>query len=392
MSVMERLNRMRLAMEAQGLDALVVSLPENVLLLSGFWPMIGASVLVFPLHGAPVCILPECYEGDAKQLFETVQTLRYPYGILEAPECLSAVKSLLQEASSGLSWKRIGYEGSFHTTAPSWNCAEFLLLPVNTPAFLQSVFPDSELIDASRLLQSERALKTSFEADKLRRASEISSFGLRAFEELVEVGISGVELAAAVEHAVMVQGSGFDDAVRVRAFAQVATGAKESASGYRPNEISTTRRLEDGEIALLELGVVADGYWADRTRVRVAGRPTPEQRKIFDIVREAQEAAISAIRPGVTGADVDEAARKVIRNAGYESLFPHVTGHGLGFRYHESIYLLSPSSEEVLEEGALVTVEPGIYSESVGGFRIEDDVLVTKTGSEILGVYPKTLC
>jgi len=190
---------------------------------------------------------------------------------------------------------------------------------------------------------------------------------------------------------VMVRGTAFHGTRRVRAFAQVATGPEESAVGYRPNEISTTRTLRDGDAALLELGVVVDGYWADRTRVRIAGRPAAAQQKIFDVVREAQEAAIAAIRPGVLCAEVDAAARGVIRRNGYEQYFPHITGHGLGFRYHESVGLLAPSSTEVLAEGMIVTVEPGIYRQPEGGFRIEDDVLVTPTGAEVLGPHPKRL-
>jgi Xaa-Pro aminopeptidase len=210
------------------------------------------------------------------------------------------------------------------------------------------------------------------------------------FEKLVEVGITGVELAAAVEQEVMVSGTK-KGADRVRAFAQVAVGPEETAVGYRPNEVSTLLRMKAGDVALLELGLVVDGYWADRTRVRVAGQPTDEQFKIFEVVRKAQEAATAAIKPGVSGAYVDEAARSVIREAGYAEYFPHVTGHGLGFRYHESSPILAPQSATELEEGNLTSVEPGIYKKLVGGFRIEDDVLVTATAAEIFGPFPKNL-
>jgi Xaa-Pro dipeptidase len=123
----------------------------------------------------------------------------------------------------------------------------------------------------------------------------------------------------------------------------------------------------------------------------VAGQPTDEQCRIFEVVRKAQEAATAAIKPGVSGAYVDEAARSVIREAGYAEYFPHVTGHGLGFRYHESSPILAPQSQAALEEGNLTSVEPGIYKKLVGGFRIEDDVLVTRAGAEIFGPFPKNL-
>jgi Xaa-Pro dipeptidase len=386
----ERLTRMRRAMEAQRLDALVLRLPENVLLLSGFWPMIGATTLVFPLHGNSVCIIPSCYEQEAAKSLWDSQSVFYGYGVLEAPNPAIAVQNSLSAIAKGKSWKRVGYEASFEVVAPSWNSAEFLVPAAQSREMLAQVFAGSELVDISVLLQTQRLQKTTYEIEKLRLASEISCFGLKSFEKLVEVGITGVELAAAVEHEVMVSGTK-KGAYRVRAFAQVAVGPEETAVGYRPNEVSTLLRMRAGDVALLELGLVVDGYWADRTRVRVAGQPTDEQFKIFEVVRKAQEAATAAIKPGVSGAYVDEAARSVIREAGYAEYFPHVTGHGLGFRYHESSPILAPQSATQLEGGNLTSVEPGIYKKLVGGFRIEDDVLVTATGAEIFGPFPKNL-
>jgi Xaa-Pro dipeptidase len=254
-----------------------------------------------------------------------------------------------------------------------------------------SAFAGSEVVDASPLIQAERRLKTAYEADKLRIAAEISCIGMEAFQRMVEVGISGVKLVAAVEAEIMSKGIGYKGAQRVRGYAQVATGPDESSIAYRMNEISTTQRLQNGDVALLELGVVADGFWADRTRVRVAGQPTDEQVRVFQTLVKAQEASCAALRPGVTGAEADEAGRSIIREAGLEPHFPHITGHGLGFGYHESGPVVGPGSADVMEPGMFTSVEPGIYFKPVGGFRIEDDVLVTATGSEVLGPFIKEL-
>jgi Xaa-Pro dipeptidase len=387
----ERLKRMRKAMEAERFDALVLRLPENVLLLSGFWPMIGATTLVFPLHGDSVCIIPDCYQAEAARSLWDARPIYYGYGVLGAPDPAKAVQDALKAVIKGKSWKRVGYEGSFEVVAPSWNTAEFLVPAAQSHVMLRDAFEDIELVDASPLLQSQRLRKTPYEIEKLRIASQVSCFGLEAFERLVDTGLTGVELAADVERAVMVLGTSRAEAFRVRAFAQVAVGPKETALGYRPNEVSTIRRLQSGDVALLELGVIVDGYWADRTRVRVAGQPTDEQMEIFNILAQAQEAAVAAIEPGITGAEVDEAARSIIRKAGYAESFPHVTGHGLGFRYHESSPILAPNSKTKLEEGNLTSVEPGIYVLPAGGFRIEDDVLVTARGAEVLGPFTKNL-
>ena len=387
----ERIRRMRQAMAAARLDALVLRLPENVLLLSGFWPMIGATTLVFPQEGQPVCIAPHCYERETQASLWEAEANYYHFGILNAPDAALTVRVLLADAARGKGWKRIGYEANFAVLAPSWNSAETLVPTEQTRDYYQAAFDGSELVDVAALLQIERRRKTAYEAAKLRIASEISCIGMAAFEHAVDIGISGVELAAAVEREIMIQGTGYNGAERVRAYAQVATGPEESALGYRPNEISTLRRLKNGDLALLELGVVADGYWADRTRVRVAGKPSSEQVRVFDTVRQAQESAIAAIRPGVACGEVDEAARLVIRSAGYGEHFPHITGHGVGFGYHESSPKLLPGSTDLLEEGMLTSVEPGVYFTPVGGIRIEDDVLVTADGAEVLGPFHKAL-
>jgi Xaa-Pro aminopeptidase len=386
-----RLDRMRRTMEVERLDALAVRLPENVLLLSGYWPMIGAGVLVFPREGRPVCAIPHCYEAEAGMSLWEAEPVYFKYGVLDAPEPDAAMRDILSHAARGKGWKRVGYEASFEVVAPPWNSGEAQVPAAQTRELYRASFDDSELVDVSALLQTERRRKTAYEIARIRIASEISRIGLEAFERLAVVGASGVELAAGVEREIMIHGTGYQGAFRVRAYAQVAVGPDESAIGYRPNEVSTRHHLESGDVALLELGVVADGYWADRTRVRVAGTPTDEQLKVFETVRRAQEVAVAAIRPGISGAEVDSAARSVIREAGYAGFFPHITGHGVGFGYHESLPKLAPGETAPLEEGMVTSVEPGIYCKPCGGFRIEDDVLVTHGGSETLGPYRNSL-
>jgi Xaa-Pro dipeptidase len=226
------------------------------------------------------------------------------------------------------------------------------------------------------------------EIDRFRRVNEIAAFALAAFARSVEPGRSGIEIAAAVEAAALLEGTGYRGARRVRAFAQVAVGREETAIGYRPMEITTRRRLAEGEWALLELAVVADGYWSDRTRLRCAGNPDADAAARFELVRRAPAAAVAAVRPGVTAGEIDHAAREVLREGGYVEEFLHVTGHGIGWRYHEPTPLIAPKETTVLREGMIHSVEPGIYRSDFGGFRIEDDVVVTNTGAEVLGPSP----
>jgi len=383
-----RRSRMRRAMEAQNLDALILRLPENVLLLSGHWPMIGAAFLLFPLEGKSTLIFPECYREEVLACLHDCEPVSYPLGGAHHPPMYSAVGKLLRERVSP-SWKRIGYEGNFEASAPSWNAAEDMTPGMDSISLFRDVFSGRELVDATKLIITERVRKTPYDIERLAIISEISCFGLAAFEESVKVGVSGVELAAIVEKAIMIQGTGYRDAVRVRAFAQVTTGDAETSVAHRPNIISTKRVMKDSDFAVLELGVVADGYWADRTRVGIAGTARDEQLRIYEVVRKAQEAATAGIKTGVRARDVDAIARTVIEDAGYGQAFPHITGHGLGFGYHEQWPILGPHSEDVLEEGMLTSVEPGIYTAQFGGVRIEDDVIVTDDGPLVLGPYKK---
>ena len=150
--------------------------------------------------------------------------------------------------------------------------------------------------------------------------------------------------------------------------------------------VGASIQLSSGDPALLELAVVADGFWCDRTRVAVAGEATAAQQAALGAVRAAQAAAIDAVKPGVTTGEVDKAARDVIHAAGFtDEEFLHVTGHGLGLRYHEPTPLICPGGDTVIEEGMVHTVEPGVYRADFGGFRIEDNVLVTADGAEVMG-------
>ena len=381
----ERLTRVKQALARAQLDALVCRLPENVLLLSGHWPLTGMTFLYFPMDGTPLCVGPHCEEREARAELQGMDCVTYIHAVLGCDNPYEAVAQAFKKAIRGRRPARVGFEGGFECVASPWNTAEACVPAAATRAMLESVFRKKALVDATDLLYGLRARKTAREQDRLRRVNEIAAMGLRAFHEKVAPGISGIELLAHVEQAIMLQGTGYKGARRVRAFAQVSTGAAETAIGYRPMEITTTRKLAPGDLALLEMGVVADGYWSDRTRVCAAARPTHLQEQVFEVVHRAQQAAIAVIKPGIKTSVADEAARAIIRSAGYDKEFLHVTGHGLGFRYHEPVPLLCPDGATVLEEGMVHSVEPGVYIADMGGIRIEDDILVTVTGAEVMG-------
>jgi Xaa-Pro aminopeptidase len=148
----------------------------------------------------------------------------------------------------------------------------------------------------------------------------------------------------------------------------------------------------DGELVMVEMGICVDGYWADITRTASVGRISREQERQFYTVYEAREKALSILRPGVPMAAVDGASREYISEAGWGHLYNHGLGHHVGFRYHDPGPPLSPVSTGILEEGMVLTIEPGIYGQEIGGgIRIEDNVLITADGYELLSNYPRGL-
>src|SRR5262249_3090751 len=167
----------------------------------------------------------------------------------------------------------------------------------------------------------------------------------------------------------------------------VAIGVRSAQPHARP---TTTARIGDGDFVLIDWGASGQPYRSDLTRVVVMGKVTPTFEMIYGTVLTAQARAISAIRPGVKAGDVDAEARSVIEAAGFGGFFDHGLGHGLGMDIHEAPRLRK-ESQDLLEPGMVVTVEPGIYLPDWGGIRIEDDVLVTHDGCEVLSHIPKSL-
>jgi Xaa-Pro dipeptidase len=161
-------------------------------------------------------------------------------------------------------------------------------------------------------------------------------------------------------------------------------------NGASPHGTPGQTKIQKGDFVLFDLGVIVDGYCSDITRTVAYGDINDKQKEIYDTVLRAQLAAIEASKPGVISANVDLTARKIISDAGYGEYFPHRLGHGLGIGVHE-YPSLTETNELPLEAGMVYTIEPGIYVPNVAGVRIEDDILVTKNGVEILTKFPKEL-
>lgn len=385
MGFVDRLRQERLQerMREAGLQALICRLPENVVYLTDYWPHHGFSVAVLGTTGKPLLFVPEV-EAEYTDP-DWAEVTSFGWGLLKDPDLGQSYRELLGPLKQrlGLARGRIGVERGFEVIGPTYRAAEPVVPSAPWWTLLTEIFAEAELVDAAELLQSARAVKTEYEIGKLRLANEIAEMGMRAFLESLQPGQSEAEIGALVEGRIRAAGPGHRGARLVRASAEVGAGPVNSTKGTLLVP-STAHRVEAGDIVMVELATVVDGYWSDLTYVAVAGDPTPRQREVHNAVLEAQQAAAREMRAGAGWADPDTAARKVLREAGLAEYFVHITGHGVGLRYHEFIPFLMPEARGTLQVGMVASVEPGVYIPDFGGIRIEDNVAVGENGPVFL--------
>jgi Xaa-Pro dipeptidase len=383
-----RLERLRGKMKEAGLDALVCRLPENIVYLTDYWPHHGFSVAVLPKTGKPLLFLPEIEEEYADPNWAEI-TL-FGWGLLKDGDLYDNYRRLLDQVHMELDLKggRVGVEKSFEIVGPTYRAAEPVIPAAPWSALLDAVFADANQIDATDLLQTTRAIKTDYELEKLRVANEIAEMGMNEFLAKLEPGMTEAQVGALVEYKIRADGPGYKGARLVRASAEVGAGPVGSTKGTLLVP-STHRVINEGDIVMVELATVVDGYWSDLTYVSVAGEPTDRQREVYNKVLEAQQAAAQQMRPGLSFSDPDSAARKVLDEAGLGEYFVHITGHGVGLRYHEFIPFLTPGATGSLEAGMVSSVEPGVYIPDFGGIRIEDNVAVGADGPIFLSTPRK---
>lgn len=225
-----------------------------------------------------------------------------------------------------------------------------------------------------KIISDLRKVKDNEELGLLRKAGELTSEGMKAAFEALTPGIKEYELAAEIEYAMRKRGS------HGTAFQTIVSSGKHSAF---PHGSCGNRMIGEGNLVVIDVGATYKFYHSDMTRTLVAGNPSEKQKRLHDIVKTAQEAALKAIKPKIKAKEIDYAARKIITDAGYSDYFVHGLGHGIGLEVHEPPNLNS-YSEEILAVGNVVTDEPGIYLVGYGGIRIEDTVVVKKDGAEKL--------
>ncbi len=389
---MEHIASLKASLRRADLDALILRLPENIVMSFGTWPMNGFSFAVFTAADGPAALVAPSCENEEIGTCWTDDIRFFTWPRLDMPDPEEAVRTHLRDIAKRLklSRARLGYEGSFACIAPAHNAGEVMAPCEAGNEYLKSILPAARWSDATELLYRERATKTAHDVRKLNIAHRVAALGLAAFQSAVKPGISEAALASLVYTECMTRGVEFRGVRHINVYPQISSGPNAHRA-WRPVVSTGNRRIGSGETVVLELAVCVDGYWADVTRTKVAGRAKRIQKDAYAAVLAAQKTALRTIKAGVTAEQVHHAATRVLIDAGFADQVTHLTGHGVGFRYHEPEPFLMPGNRQKLRVGHVCTVEPGLYDRSWGGIRIEDNVVVTRTGMKNLTRADKTL-
>ncbi len=275
--------------------------------------------------------------------------------------------------------KRVGFEANF-TTVGQIDSLMTALEGKNGDGIGSAL--KVELVPLDNVMVNLRKVKDDHEIGLVRKSVAIAEEAFEAFRDAIKVGEKESYLAGLLDFEMRSRGASGSSFPLI-----VAAGTNSALPHYRPQEVA----VATDQPLLIDWGAVHKGYCSDLTRTLLIGRVKPRIKKIYQVVYEAQLAAISFLRPGVSTMQADRVARDVIDKAGFGKEFGHGLGHGIGREIHELPSLRKTGGEEELRPGMIVTVEPGIYLPGEGGVRIEDDVLITHSGCEVLSSLDKTM-
>jgi Xaa-Pro dipeptidase len=359
-----RLKELRKQILAHGLDGIALMPGPNMVYLSGIHAHLSERpiLLFIPVDDDPAIIIPT----------------------------LEAVKA----RSAGISEPRIfawrdeeGHMGAFQQACAHLELSDYLLgvealyMRVLELELLHRYAPGLSTAHVEPVLSALRIVKDDGELSAMRRAADIAERAIERLLPRIQVGQTEKTIAAMLVEALVESGSeGYP-------FGPIVASGPNGGS---PHAMPSERPIEEGDLLTIDWGAVVDDYPSDITRTFAVGEVEPEFLNIYDVVLAANTAARELARPGVTGRELDRAAREVIEESGYGQYFIHRTGHGLGLEIHEPPYIVE-SNNEPLEPGNVFTIEPGIYLPERGGVRIEDDMVITDDGSESLTSFSRDL-
>lgn len=350
---MQRVENFRNLMKENGLDGMLLTSQYNLRYLTNFTGTAGLAVISMD---DAVFITDFRYVEQAGEQAQGYTIVQHEGNVIR--EIASQV--------SKLGIKKLGFEEDFVTYKGFHDYEKEIR---------------AELVPVSGLVEKLRMIKDQAEIDIIKEAAQIVDDAFEHILTYIRPGVSELDVSNELEFFMRKRGaisSAFDTIV--------ASGERSAL----PHGVASEKRIEQGDFVTLDYGAYYKGYCSDTTRTIAVGEPSDKLKEIYAIVLEAQQRGVAQIKQGMTGKEADAITRDYIHSKGYGEFFGHSTGHGLGLEVHEGP-TLSIRSVDTLQPGMVVTVEPGIYLSGVGGVRIEDDVLITKEGNEVLTHAPKEL-
>lgn len=381
-----RVERVRRVLVEKGWDAVICTLPSNVLLLSGYWPVVGTAIAMMNRSGRVALIAPkdECdfaargwaddlklfTEGSLKNVDPLEELVRGP---------LTKMGSVLGLRTGSV----VAVDGDAQSQGASY--AAMNVYGAGFLRLLRQALPGAVCCYSGDALNRLRAVLTAHEVERVATACRVAGTAFREGCRKLRAGLSETEIAATFRAPLSTHAPNGPGEHRADGFAYCMSGpnAAQAAAAYQR---STSRRLAPGDFALVHCNSFVDGFWTDITRTFVIGAPSDRQIQMYEAVFAARCAALDAIRPGAHTAEVDRAARQVLEERGFGPQFPHGTGHGVGYSAidHLARPRIHPASQEVLEPGMTFNIEPAIYIEGFGGVRHCDVVTVVDEGAHVL--------
>ncbi len=349
----KRISEIRRRMEKQNLDILFVTKPEDKYYLSGF----ESSNFYIVLTDKSSYMLTDFryFEAARKKNCQGFEIIK-----VDSKHSIFDFLSKYDKMSIGIEEK--------HLTADEFK-------------ILEQIFTSEKIFFSQNIFEEQRLIKDSSEIRSIRKAAEIADYAFSNILKHIGPGMSEREIAIKMESFMKKEG-----ASRL-SFDIIAASGERSAL---PHGLASERIIQKGDFLTLDFGCMVDHYCSDMTRTVAIGKASDEKKSVYNTVKDAQQAALDKVKPGISTSEADKIARSIIDRAGYGECFGHGLGHGVGLEVHEAPRL-SPSCHSYLREGMVVTVEPGIYIADSFGVRIEDLVVITQNGIDNLTTSNKEL-
>ncbi|MFP3951346.1 MAG: M24 family metallopeptidase [Candidatus Bathyarchaeia archaeon] len=380
-----RQERLREFMTENEYEAFLVTTGVHIFYLSHFYHMITErpAALLVTMDEAPIFMGPRL---EADHLRHQTQLIDEVYTYLDYPGETHPIELFAEWLKDmGYGKSRIGAEnpsgagGSYGYEGPS----------------LEDEMPDAEIVKEDRVIWDMRMVKSEEEIELIKESARWGNLAHSLLQEYTEPGYWDVEISLMAS----LEASSFMKKTLGPDYEQIRGGRAPASAGFRgqvgwksamPHSIGINKMVEEGDVLVTGAGADIGGYHSELERTMIIGEPTERQRKLFNVMVEAQDAAINALGPGVKCSEIDDAANRVLHDAGLKDYIRHHTGHGIGLQGHEPPWLDQGNNKE-LKPGMVVSIEPGIYELGFAGFRHSDTAVITEDGAELVTYYPRDI-